>query len=1256
MEDFMKKTRRILSFIVAMAMIMSMSTLCFLVTADGTRSTTVITDTEWKLGVNAFEIGEAGSTALLEKGPFKLDHITHGLNPTVSEDGYIMTTDGLKSYTKSANGIIDFDPDAGEARLAFVAPADGTYSFIVCLENDTMPEYATTAVKAWTQIGATTSIGAGFGGWTDIVGTNTYAHGGKLIENNPEKYNAVYERTGTVTLTAGQCINISVAPDGGDARVTLKTFNVYKLSDYMTWDLSDFVIGDEGSAAIVNNGIFKLSNTAGALSNVVTMSAGTIEDPAAVAVESIVTTEGSRAFTKSANGIIDLTPANGTTSKVTFTAPVAGTYYYELALERVSTTELALRQYIQCGKTPFKNADRWGYCAVGFANGTQAGYITATTYTATRVADLEAGETIEIAALANSGDGNATDETQVAINTFKVMKVADAATIDKFASTIGTPEELGTVTANNFTLGSINSVTNDLEGTSFRPVDATKLVPAWAGATNYYAWSVFVNEADRPIFGTSQTGSSMDMMPKNAVPSVITYTATEDGVYKYDATFKRSNGSSDKTLYMIVGTGNEAGAYEKQISKTEIAANETLPLKGTVELKAGDTIWFVAENSAAAQSAEVGVRSIEVIRIEEHVCHEWNDDATCMAANTCVVCDTPNANDVPNPNNHVGEPTGYTDNGDGTHTVEYADCCNATGITEVHNFTEGGTCSMGTCGATLNAESEDYVISFNPYGDKEVNNEETVAVELQISGSATHYASGKIVVYYDADVFTFVGATGTLSDVTVDSNVDGKLVIVMYGDDHELTEDLQTFATLTFKAKKLTAPEKSDIVLGDAGFSTQALAETEDLTPAIKYYSTLSVVVNARVFDVELDSDLAGEGTATEGADYGFTPETVTGAYYNYSNLVVMVDDDNDGVAEKDITEFVQGTGNGPWTIPGQYVTGELAITVDRTEKTYSVTIVDGQGNDVSTSWIVGFVNEATYGTDYVFEVIPDPWTQEHGGIKYVVESVMAGTTDRTANRSNQLYTITGTDITGDIVITMSGNEYDATGVDVVFDGPGTTGNEPFAPLGDDYLFNVTFDEGYIYTIQYKVGAEGTLKTPDLVDGKYVVPAADFADELADTIYVFVTRVEDVANLEVYEYLTLNNGVKLYLVLNDTAKLENSHFTMNGEAMFWSDRYNAYCYLVASSTVVDADVAATYTYTVAAGAAAEVDYGMDVNKSGKMDANDAQLVYNMYMFEYEGFTSNVTVEKYLRADVSADVDYKVDAADATAIANACLNN
>ena len=58
------------------------------------------------------------------------------------------------------------------------------------------------------------------------------------------------------------------------------------------------------------------------------------------------------------------------------------------------------------------------------------------------------------------------------------------------------------------------------------------------------------------------------------------------------------------------------------------------------------------------------------------------------------------------------------------------------------------------------------------------------------------------------------------------------------------------------------------------------------------------------------------------------------------------------------------------------------------------------------------------------------------------------------------------------------------------------------------------------------------------------------------------------------------------------------------------------------------------------------DLGMDVNMSGIVDANDSQLVYNMYNVKYADL-DEIGMEKFLRADVN--FDKKINVQDAEGI-------
>ena len=76
----------------------------------------------------------------------------------------------------------------------------------------------------------------------------------------------------------------------------------------------------------------------------------------------------------------------------------------------------------------------------------------------------------------------------------------------------------------------------------------------------------------------------------------------------------------------------------------------------------------------------------------------------------------------------------------------------------------------------------------------------------------------------------------------------------------------------------------------------------------------------------------------------------------------------------------------------------------------------------------------------------------------------------------------------------------------------------------------------------------------------------------------------------------------------------------------------------AESTIIAADETAVAT---------QIGYDFDVNQTGAVDINDAQLTYDMYQAKkYVDFT-DVSMDRFLEAD--ANGDKTVDVADATAV-------
>ena len=160
----------------------------------------------------------------------------------------------------------------------------------------------------------------------------------------------------------------------------------------------------------------------------------------------------------------------------------------------------------------------------------------------------------------------------------------------------------------------------------------------------------------------------------------------------------------------------------------------------------------------------------------------------------------------------------------------------------------------------------------------------------------------------------------------------------------------------------------------------------------------------------------------------------------------------------------------------------------------------------------------------------------------------------------------------------------------------------------------------------------------DVGDNTYTI------ENVTGDIVFTVTRTVITDDVSVEKYLRVDEK-NVWIVLKTTKLADEKVPTYGNENMFWSDTYDAYCYLVIAPTL-ELDEAES-KIDISVGTATTVNYGMDVNMTNKVDASDAQLVYNMYNAEYSAFTDDMTMEKFLRADVNGDKE--VNVTDAAAI-------
>lgn len=130
------------------------------------------------------------------------------------------------------------------------------------------------------------------------------------------------------------------------------------------------------------------------------------------------------------------------------------------------------------------------------------------------------------------------------------------------------------------------------------------------------------------------------------------------------------------------------------------------------------------------------------------------------------------------------------------------------------------------------------------------------------------------------------------------------------------------------------------------------------------------------------------------------------------------------------------------------------------------------------------------------------------------------------------------------------------------------------------------------------------------------------------------------------EYVKLD-GKSIFLITASGDVAEGKVLSYGENQMYWSDKYNAYAWLVISDKTLDeVSSNASAQVTAVTGTRAAIAYTGDVNLTQHTDINDAQLVWNMYNAQYADFQS-VSVRKFLEADMTGDG--KVDTADAAAI-------
>lgn len=496
---------------------------------------------------------------------------------------------------------------------------------------------------------------------------------------------------------------------------------------------------------------------------------------------------------------------------------------------------------------------------------------------------------------------------------------------------------------------------------------------------------------------------------------------------------------------------------------------------------------------------------------------------------------------------------------------------------------------------------------------------------------------------YDPAALTLNTKTGDAANLTVEDN-NGTVRVRRYGDAVPLGEAL----ALDFTANKAAS---STVTLTNAKFDLDANSINFDAPDAA--ISDADTVVNANNFTVTLPDAFTSDETrlVPNGGSFTFKP---VDSHYTYTFTVKMGDT---------VTEGLTFGANDTYTI--EKISGNVEVTcTGKTPKQYDVKYKIDE--DVEQDVTKG-PETVTYLNDYSFVVTP------RAGYSYrVIYSVDNGDpfvhtviAVPTANDDGTLtYTIPGKEIVGGVEIWIDANT--ESGIPVVFTGNGVedaaSGNASSMGKNMPYYFTLNQRESCDYTVTayYQPLASSTAsKRPATVrslgNGKYVVEAVNYNDYL----YVYahswnlVVKVEKVSHsaeeVTVSKYLELNDKTMMLVTVKGTPE-GGSAFTYDGNTMYkvegyGTDRY-AWLVIVDKGQTPTQEEAAAKVAISAADNVVTITPSFDVNRTGKVDVNDAQLVYDMYNGTYSNFTQ-VSVEKFLRADVNATK--VVDHTDAVAI-------
>lgn len=493
---------------------------------------------------------------------------------------------------------------------------------------------------------------------------------------------------------------------------------------------------------------------------------------------------------------------------------------------------------------------------------------------------------------------------------------------------------------------------------------------------------------------------------------------------------------------------------------------------------------------------------------------------------------------------------------------------------------------------------------------------ETALVGLYLGQNSTsqEYNTYFFQIDYDAEKLIFASATiGSKVPDVIDHSVPGRLTIGGYG---EPRSDSSIMLNFTVKAAG-----EATVKLVKAQMDVRANAAKDAQTASVPAGQSNTVTILCGGFPVVLPDCATGDAYVTENGDYTFTADPS----YNYDFSATV---DNEKVD-------IFNNGDGSYMI--KHVTGKLVIKANSapTVKTYAVTVKGDGSGDVSAP------TSATHGQNYTFTVT------QAANYDYAVAVAVNGqpvTCTVSSSGSNAYtYTIPAAFVTGPVVITVKKAPQSGT-TQIVLTGSGAADvwgdvTSYTVKSGEAFTFGISHQEGFDYTITVMVGEKTLTLQRNENASTYTIPGDSIKGGI---IMVSITKTAQLAmTVNAAEYVKLINGNAVWLItaVPETKLPATKSLYYGDTAMFWSEKYEAYAWLlVGKGTAADIAAAAKSAISVKGNSTVSVSYGGDVNGTGRIDINDAQYVYDLYNAKH----SALDMEKFLRCDVNGNREVNVE--------------